>query len=173
MKVLGVSLCLLFLSFFIKVDDSWAVDYLSPNIESCAGSNAYMMTTIPFSTTAKSIQVKSHSSLSTNVRKIYYQIFNDQGENLLDSTKKLADSSIYEGSGAGGGIEDLTEIVQLKQMAHYYQNLMCLAKNQMKISEDSYFPEASNQFLKTPNSLKFQLIIHQIYLNQIKIIFIT
>jgi hypothetical protein len=111
MKVLRVSLCLLFLSFFIKVDDSWAVDYLSPNIESCAGSNAYMMTTIPFSTTAKSIQVKSHSSLSTNVRKIYYQIFNDQGENLLDSTKKLADSSIYEGSGAGGGIEDLTEIV--------------------------------------------------------------
>lgn len=96
-----VTLFLLTLMGFVFVKSASAADYLGPNTENCAGEDEftygtalqkYMIIEYPLSTSARSIKIQAHPSLNENVRKMFYQFYDSDGNNLLDSSLKLGDA---------------------------------------------------------------------------------
>jgi hypothetical protein len=97
-----VTLFLLTLIGFVFVKSATAADYIGPNTENCPGLDAdgtwgtplqkYMMIEYPIGTSAKSIKIQAHPSLNNNVRKVFYQLYDTNGNNLLDSSLKLGDA---------------------------------------------------------------------------------
>jgi hypothetical protein len=87
---------------FVFVKSATAADYIGPNIENCPGEDGggtwdtplqkYMMIEYPIGTSAKSIKIQAHPSLNNNVRKVFYQLYDTNGNNLLDSSLKLGDA---------------------------------------------------------------------------------
>jgi hypothetical protein len=88
---------------FVFVKSATAADYIGPNTENCPGEGfgsgpepiqKYMMIEYPISTSAKSISIQAHPSLNDNVRKVFYQFYDSEGNNLLDPSLKLADAPL-------------------------------------------------------------------------------
>ena len=97
---------------FIFLKSATAADYIGPNTENCPGEGfgsgpepiqKYMMIEYPISTSAKSISIQAHPSLNDNVKKVFYQFYDSEGNNLLDPSLKLGDAPLsgtyYYGSG--------------------------------------------------------------------------
>jgi hypothetical protein len=98
-----VILFLLTLMGFVFVKSATAADYIGPNTENCPGEGfgsgpepiqKYMMIEYPISTSAKSISIQAHPSLNDNVRKVFYQFYDSEGNNLLDPSLKLGDAPL-------------------------------------------------------------------------------
>jgi hypothetical protein len=98
-----VTLFFLTLMGFVFVKSATAADYIGPNTENCPGEGfgsgpepiqKYMMIEYPISTSAKSISIQAHASLNDNVRKVFYQFYDKNGNNLLDSSLKLVDAPL-------------------------------------------------------------------------------
>jgi hypothetical protein len=98
-----VTLFLLTLIGFVFVKSATAADYIGPNTENCPGEGfgsgpepiqKYMMIEYPISTSAKSISIQAHPSLNDNVRKVFYQFYDSEGNNLLDPSLKLGDAPL-------------------------------------------------------------------------------
>jgi hypothetical protein len=98
-----VILFLLTLMGFVFVKSATAADYIGPNTENCPGEDdpsinpppkKYMMIGYPISTSAKSISIQAHPSLNDNVRKVFYQFYDSEGNNLLDPSLKLGDAPL-------------------------------------------------------------------------------
>lgn len=88
---------------FVFVKSATAADYIGPNTENCPGEGfgsgpepiqKYMMIEYPISTSAKSISIQAHPSLNDNVRKVFYQFYDSEGNNLLDPSLKLGDAPL-------------------------------------------------------------------------------
>jgi photosystem II stability/assembly factor-like uncharacterized protein len=82
-----------------------AVETSGFNIEDCAGGGygnnpepvgKYMMSTVPVSTTATSIQFRSHPWLNWNVKKMYFEIHDEEGKNLLQPTETPTDAPNWD-----------------------------------------------------------------------------
>ena len=104
MRFLARFILIISLSSFLNLINSsysFAVDYFGPNIEHCPGTDdaapidyepAYMFGSIPFSTSATSIQLQNDDKYNANVKKIYYEIYDELGKNLLNNSFSLSDS---------------------------------------------------------------------------------